>query len=148
MQVKKKWTIADRGTPEYKAYMEEQKQQKTEEWERFTTRDGVQKAPANWGFGTSIADEETWKNGGLGAGSDTPKEQQGGGFSFPSFGGGAPAPAPSPAAAAAAVDPPKASESGGNPFQFIMDIFQPTTTTTTTTTPPPDPITAFFNSLR
>jgi len=130
--------------------MEAEKAKKEQEWDIFTTQDGLgqKKEAGNFGFGTSIADEETWKNGGLGE-SDKPKEQQGGGFSFPSFGGGAPAPAPapSPAAAAVAVNPAKAGDSGGNPFQFIIDIFQPTTTTTTTTTPP-DPITAFFNSLR
>lgn len=147
MQVRKKWTIADRGTPEYEAYMRGEKEKKEEEWELFTARDGVQgmneKRPANFGLGTSVAEEETWKNGGLGE-APAPAAQQGGGFSFPSFGGSAPAPAPSPAA----VNPGKAGDSGGNPFQFIIDIFQPTTTTTTTTTPPPDPITAFFNSLR
>jgi len=42
---------------------------------------------------------------------------------------------------------PSAASSGGNPFQFLIDIFQGTTTTTTTTQPP-NPIEAFFKSLR
>jgi len=131
MQARKKFSIADRGTPEYKAYMEEEGRKKTEDWERFTTKDGLggEKEAGNFGFGTSIADEETWKNGGLGDGA--PK----------------PSPAPAPARAPAPANPGGSSDSGGNPFQFIIDIFNPTTTTTTTT-PPPDPITAFFNSLR
>uniref|UniRef100_A0A7S3U5T9 Uncharacterized protein n=1 Tax=Strombidinopsis acuminata TaxID=141414 RepID=A0A7S3U5T9_9SPIT len=40
-----------------------------------------------------------------------------------------------------------APAASSNPFQFLIDIFNPTTTTTTTT-PPPNPIEAFFKGLR
>ncbi|CAJ1340746.1 unnamed protein product [Effrenium voratum] len=106
----RKFTAADRGTPEYEEYFRKKKEVKKAAWERMTTANGYRDA-----------------------GVDIP---------------GLSAPAPAPSAPAPSPMSSGGGESGGgNPFQFIIDLFNPTTTTTTTT-PPPNPIEAFFKGLR
>eukprot|EP00440_Ansanella_granifera_P052053 gb/GFBE01056436.1/.p1 GENE.gb/GFBE01056436.1/~~gb/GFBE01056436.1/.p1 ORF type:complete len:191 (+),score=59.81 gb/GFBE01056436.1/:1-573(+) len=129
----RKFTAADRGTPEYEAYFREKKKVKENAWEMMTNPNAYRDAGVDVpdiGLGSRFekkAPEKEWENDGLGS------------YNF-----GSPAPAPAPESAPASVPAPA---EGGNPFQFIIDIFNPTTTTTTTTQPP-NPIEAFFKSLR
>ena len=105
----RKFTAADRGTPEYEEWRRSKGAEKKAAWDMMTTANGYRDA----GVEIPVA---------------------------------APAPAPAPAPAAVSQGG-GGGDSGGNPFQFIIDLFNPTTTTTTTT-PPPNPIEAFFKGLR
>uniref|UniRef100_A0A7S4WC21 Uncharacterized protein n=1 Tax=Alexandrium monilatum TaxID=311494 RepID=A0A7S4WC21_9DINO len=109
--------ITDRGTPEYEKYMEEQRALREQMW-------NAQNRDINA------------KVGGIDSESAPPPPPR-----------AAPAPAPAPASAPKLQSvPAPAAPSGGNPFQFIFDLFT-TTTTTTTTTPPPSPIDSFLSAI-
>ncbi|CAE8722887.1 unnamed protein product [Polarella glacialis] len=111
-------SIRDRGTPEYKEYMERKGRERASAWEAASSRD------------------PDIKRGGFGFGDD-PDEAP----------APAPAPRQSSAAAPSAGGGGQSQE-GGNPFQFLIDAVLGTTTTTTTTTkPPPNPIQSFFKAI-
>eukprot|EP00929_Paragymnodinium_shiwhaense_P108368 TRINITY_DN74689_c0_g1_i1.p1 TRINITY_DN74689_c0_g1~~TRINITY_DN74689_c0_g1_i1.p1 ORF type:complete len:185 (-),score=51.51 TRINITY_DN74689_c0_g1_i1:309-863(-) len=126
VQRRYKPTAADRGTPEYEEYMARKRKERKEDWEAYSKGgydDKVGSQFANMG-------EMTFDRS---VGNVIP--------SAPSPSAPAPAPVQQQQASSGG------SSEGGNPFQFLVDLFQGTTTTTTTT-PPPTPFESFMKMFR
>merc|ERR1719253_979870 len=132
-------TARDRGSAEYTQYMNERRKIRTASWEAMENQGwenvGVSAEDVQKRLRANEA-KEAAANKGKGGG---------GGFQMPTFempkfempsAPSAPAPAPAPMPAG----PP-----APGPFDWLTELFQPTTTTTTTTL---DPFSAFFKGLR
>eukprot|EP00929_Paragymnodinium_shiwhaense_P109256 TRINITY_DN75641_c0_g1_i1.p1 TRINITY_DN75641_c0_g1~~TRINITY_DN75641_c0_g1_i1.p1 ORF type:complete len:182 (-),score=33.94 TRINITY_DN75641_c0_g1_i1:297-842(-) len=113
-------TAADRGTPEYEEYMNKRRAGNEAAWDSFSRGGYDSKIGEGWGNPLDAMQKPP-------APAPAPVS--------------APAPAPAPAQAASG------SSEGGNPFQFLVDLFQGTTTTTTTT-PPPSPFESFLQMFQ
>lgn len=138
-------TAADRGTPEYEEYMARKRRERKEDWDAYARGGYEKKVGEREGYGIwSALDPNAVKFGN--APAPSPENAPAPSPSTTP----APAPASSPVQAQAVAGPGPAQASGdefGNPFQFLIDLFQPTTTTTTTTLPP-SPFESFMNMFQ
>jgi len=130
-------TPRNRGSDEYKALGAESRAEKEAEWNVFNSR-GTENVVGSDGWMPKVTAPPTEEKS-SGPAIELPSFSLPE-VSLPSFPAPAPAPAPSRVAQSGGGD------AGGNPFSFLVELFQGTTTTTTTT-PPPSPLESFLSGL-